>query len=418
MLAALMILASVADADRQQLPQSERPYVYYFDTSDLPKPYNEYAVNALKFVCPSVSRKTVLEHQIPVQVAPDLYRIDIRGLGWDYKVWWHLLSTEYPYRDKMPLVIKASWFIQWVTDAQQSKAYYLLLYGRELKDRDDFLQQWDVFKARQDLTFGFMERQSGVSKQKIRVLRSLAAPRASAWGTADWLRIGKGTDPLDDLSKQKFTTHDGEEWIVPIQKLSKLGTRGVLQAYLLSDARGKIINKADGDLVEDHTKFKNFAQIRVPGSCIQCHVQGLNLPTANRVAQYIASGGEVYAYPKKIQEEIERFYLGNHGKGIKRNNEDYADIIKLCNGLTPEENQKQFEQIVQFYVADVSLEQAAREVGTDKETFQKAMGLASAAGYKVPPVLIELTHGNAIARSSWEDSYIVAKEFLKEWEHK
>ena len=393
-----------ARAHRARYPEHRQAYHSYVTTAHLPEEHRKRVAQALAFMVASSSRQPIIEYAVPRQIGPTLYHLDFEQLRWD--VWeWIRIMRHYPYYSgrRYSLVVRADWLLVQLSDAFASSSYYRLLYGKQRPSTlAQFRQVWDV-GAKQEHRFGLVESQSGVSKQKIRWIESRPVPRGYYWETRDVLRIEAGRDPLDALDGN-FKV-DGQEIIVGMPKVSlTTGKRGTLQAYLLTDGRGNVVNKADPDLVEDHTRFRGRAAIRTSGSCIQCHIEGINAPKVNELRELIKVGVDVYANKKGLQEQIELFHLSDTGKELLRNQEDYADGVEMANGLTPQANVAAFTESVNRYDADVSLEVAARELYTNAETLKLALGYLSNQK-NIGARLAALAHGKPIPRTAWEQLY-------------
>lgn len=467
--------------DRSEFPTDDWSSLYYLDASASEDP--ERLASVGKFVVASTSRQPILDHCIPVRVAPSLYRIDLRDLKWDYQQWLEVIK-DYPYGsltatqvsdgifrtkvlavkehvngkfelvaedgsrlatteeywtsavighkyssnrwvtltyNSIPLVVRMDWLIVELTDTVESDSYYRLLYGKANfpKTRNEYLDFWEVTQ-RPDLAFGIIEGQSGVSKNKRRIRRiyNFAGYRGYGWKTEDYFEITLERDPLKlTYPGSHQPPHDGEETIVGVPKVSlATGQRCVLQVYLLSGGDGKKINSANVRLVEDKTKFRDYAEITTPGSCMQCHAVGLNPPTQNALRHLIQRGVDVYAYEKKQAEAIEAFWLTDVGVEIIRNNEDYAKGVFACNGLTPTENAAVFQEAVNEYDRNLGLEAASRELHC--ETTELQFALATYNKGITPPLIAGLVHGDKIPRSLWEQYYATAKLALKLWREK
>lgn len=432
--------ASDATADYIKYPEILQPYVIQFTTANVPPAERQKVADILAFVCASFSRQQIIEYCVPQRHAtlPDTYFIQLDKLKWSNYDWNRFVAQVYPYGyysgdkrysasdtnrhyypERSNKTYKADWFISYITDANNSSAGYALLYGSEQipKNRSDFLKFWEV-NTKAEHAFGLIESSSRVSKRNLRWLENYSRPRGYVWGTKDFLNIDptKSTDPftypIPNDSRQK---HDGEEWIVGVPKISSTsGERGALQVYMLFDGQGKRIDKADGDLVEDHTRYKGFSQIRTSGSCIQCHTSGLNGPTHNAIKELILSGGDIYAsYQGK--EALELFHLSDSAKEIKRANEDYATAVFEITLTSPELNAKVFKQIVDKYVARVDIQTAARDLYTTPENLRLAFAYESNTNKSLSPYIVQLAQGQSINRETWEAIYLSAKQYLDKY---
>jgi hypothetical protein len=408
--------AAAARADRARFAPAEWGYYYYLSTSAAPESLRPALARTAAFVVASASRAVVLEPHLPARVEPgDLYRIDLRALEWDWRDWRRVLAR-YPYapHTELPLIVRADWLLVELTDAFAADSYYRLLYGgRNIPaTRDDFLKFWGV-SSDTDFRIGLIEGQSGVALAKVRWIENRpTVNRGYAWGTRDSARIDAAADPLE-RPDGRFQ-HQAEEWIVGIPKWSQTGTRGTLQAYLLANGQGVRQDRAPADIVADQTRFRGTPEIRTCGSCMQCHVAGVKGPKVNELRATIAAGVDLYA-DRSTQEELERFHLADVEKEVRRNREDYAAAVQFITGQPPEQNAAELKQCLDWYDSDVSLEQAARELGAAPDELRRALALASARTGALGARLSALAHDRPMPRSVWEDAFAEAYIALKAW---
>lgn len=394
--------------DRSRIPEENWAFIYYFGFEHLPPDVREETAKVLAFSVCSLNRSVVIEQQLPVQAGP-VYRIDTRQLGWQ-KTLPKLLKADYPYtthQGKLPLVIRADWFIQHAMDQEVSgQTYFELVFGEPIEKLDQFFAKLGAANG-SPLEFGHIEDKSGVAVNRTRLLKTIPTNRRTdVWITFDSSVIDEDSDPLEHLDNS--FKHDASEVIGALVK-SANGVYGNLQVYALANAAGEIQTKAPADIVVDSTGVRGV-EIRNPVSCVVCHTDPLRLPTVNALRQYIQSGAEAFASYDK-QQEIERFHLTSLDKLIERHNEDYAAILAVVNGMKPAENAAAFKAVIQRYDAPLTLEQAAREVNTQPNDLKLAIARAGS----VPARLAQLAHGVPISRSVWEQQYRRVGYYVQEW---
>lgn len=417
-----------AKEHRSQYPELEQGYQYYITTSTLPDNVRQEVIDALAFMMASTSSQPIVEYCTPQQVGDTLYHIDLRQLRWDYREWIPILKR-YPYYAgrTWPLVVRADWLVVELSDAASSDTYYRLLYGKAVpRTMAEFRKFWKVGDRDKNLFFGMVEGKSGIAKQQTRWIENLPVLRGYYWQTKDTLQLDRDSDPLDNIDGNFH--YDGQESILGIQKVSlkQGGKRGTLQVYFLAQGnRNKAtadqkVDKADGDLVEDYTRFRARPQVRTAGSCIQCHVVGINEPTTNELREIIQIGVDVFAKGKELQQRLELFHLSDVGKEIARNQEDFKDGLAMANGLEPEENAKAFKDSITSYDAELTLEDAARELFSTAEELKLALAYASQVGGQkiVRSRLAALAHGKPIPRQAWEQLWRSAYNALLIWRQK
>lgn len=401
----------LADADRQQFPPELWPQLYYLTTSGTTVEQQEAVEVALSLVIPSTSRQVVLERCLPVKVGPTLYRINLHDLQWSTTVWRQIVA-EHPYSaSKNSLVLRADWLLLQLSDAQESPAYYSLLFG-EARTRDEVFALLGVDKNPAN-RFGMVEGQSGVNVQGKRWIENRALPRGYAWLTRDSIEL---TGDRDMLERPDGTfKHDGEEAIIGLRKVHLAsGTQGVLQVYFLADGKGKLVNRAPVDLVSDSTGFRGLSEIRCPGSCVQCHEAGLNPLTQNELREYITSGVDAYAKYDK-QQSIEAFHFADLSKELERNGQDFQAIVHLATGVDTKQAVSSFRSALAVYDRPLSLDQAAIELHASADELRLALAWASAQSYQLPARVAGLAHGQNIPRPAWEENYLALREIYADW---
>ena len=420
-IAVVAILAAGPDSeaafrDRDRLPYEQRGQAVYLTLSAAAPEHREQLEQVLRFVVPSLSSRPYLADQLPVRVpGTNLVRLDLAGLGWE-KTYQQALA-HYPWRPDVPhghypLVIRGDWLAAALTDPiETGDAQYRLLYGAPPKSAKEFQAAWKA-NADPQLSFGRIEGKSGVSVQRTRVLENLpSANRAYFWQTFDSRVISGQTDPLENLTARP-PKHDASELIAGIPKYLG-GKGGTLQAYFLADAKGNRQEKAPADIVTDDTHTRGV-EIRNMISCIGCHTDAIRHPTLDSYREYVLSGARIYVKDKATQQEIDRYLDSPIAKEISRNNEDYAAGLALCNGLTPAENAAAFRAVVQRYDAEVTPEQAARELYTAPETWRMALGDYSRT-YQLTGRLALMAQGQSISREQWKSNFALAQKVLAQW---
>lgn len=415
--------SNAAFDDRARHPLEVQCNQVYLSLCEVEPVQREALANVLRFLIPSFSHKPYLGDQIPQMVrGTNLLRLDLGGLGWE-KSWPQVIAKHYvpQYRPDLvspviPLVVSGAWFAASIPDSNiTGDAQYQLLYGTPPKTNREFQKFWQV-NDKPELFFGRIEGDSGVAVQRSRLMQNHpTGNRGYSWTTFDSRVVAGERDPLENLRQKSIEKHDASESIAAIPK-HYAGKSGVLQAYFLSDGKGNRQEKAPADVVVDHSAIRGV-EIRNTISCISCHVEGLRLPTLDEYKQYILSGAQVKFAKKADQQEVDRFYDSPIAKELQRNNQDYADGVALCNGLTPQENAANFKYVVQAYDKPITLEQAARELYTSKDELQFALADYSRA-YTLTGRLAMLAEGERpITREQFAQSYCEAQKILRIWQH-
>lgn len=402
-----------AAAYQDQLTQP--PTVRYVTTATASNALDRYKQEvALAFVVASSTRQDNLAYCRPVQVTSTLWRIDLDWLKWSVADW-NLLVAKYPYHPTGSLtstLVRADWLILQLTDQTESDAYLRFVFGRVPKNRDDALAILSV-DAEPQFRFGLIQGDSGVSVSGTRWIENRPISRGYAWGTRDSLALDSKSDPLEH--PEGGFVHQGEEWICGLPKFDPAtGYRGALQVYFLSNGQGSIVPRAPVDLVRDHREFRGFAEIRNPGSCIDCHDGGINPVGPNQLTELIASGVEAYADYANYQQ-VEAFHFSQLDKEVKRNNEDFQGAALLACGEPSAEASLYVKQVVESYDTPVDIEQAGAEVYLAPEELKRALALGSASGYSLGARLSALAHDGTVPREAFEENYVAVRAIAESW---
>lgn len=399
----------------QSLPPDRQQFARYISTSTAGSSLDEYKQQvALAFVVASSTRQDNIAYCRPIDVAPGLQVIYLDWLKWSEADWNHLVA-KYPYHPTGSLtstLVRADWLILHLTDQTESDAYLRFVFGRVPKNRDDALAILAV-DATPQFRFGLIQANSGVSVSGTRWIENRPISRGYAWGTRDSLELDGDSDPLE--RPDGGFKHDGEEWIVGLPKFDPgSGYRGALQVYFLANGAGAIVPRAPVDLVRDHREFRGFAEIRNPGSCIDCHDSGINPVGPNQLAEVIKSGVEAYADYENYQA-IEAFHFSQLDREVSRNCEDFQGAALLACGEPSAEASLYVKQVVEAYDAPVTLERAAAESYIAPAELKRALALGSASGYSLGARLSALAHDGTVPREAFEENYVAVRAIAEQW---
>lgn len=392
--------------DYQQFPPEVRQHLVYLTTIALPHELAEQGEIALRLALPSLSRTVVLERQLPQEVVPKLFRIDLRHLDWE-GVLPGLLLEHYPYRrdiEKRPLVVRADWFVQYFLDQKRSgDAYFKLLFGDKAPANEAEFRQLLGVQNKSQFRVSHIEDASGVSLAKTRQIDVHPTTTNFAFfATRDSEAVTAASDPLEHLDGD--FVYDASEMIGALPKVSlRTGDTGLLQVYALANAAGELQTFAPAAIVVDSTNIRGV-EIRNSLSCISCHDEGLKQVNINSLRRYVESGALVAAQ-KPLDELIERRYLADLSRTIERHNEDYARTVLLATSVDADSASAAVRAVVQWYDGDVTLEQAAREAGTDKVTFLGWLASEGVNGNSLNSRVAQLSHGVPIQRTVWEEAF-------------
>lgn len=384
----------------------------YFDLSDMPANMLEPAINSLLFWTNSVSSAGEIFPLTPVSRSDNrIFRVHIDQAAWTAEAWEKVAQLEPYYVDPITPssaerkaykdwsyirqtigngIIRGSWFIVHASDTSlflkegQVKAdnapYYTLLYAKSKFKRkgvdvvgqppdnvDEFRQAWevnlDVLNRHNVDRGGVVDENDSIVAFRNRVLWRVRTPIGVYWQTFDVFNSVGGKDFIENPFPKEW---DANEYIVQHAK--------GLQFYLLTNGKGERIEFADPRIAKDTTD-PHIQIVRNARSCVTCHSEGIR-PIRNELEPLLNNGVELKA-KAGFAEKARVFYLNDLKKHIKRDQEDYSDGVLNCNGLTSEANTQQFQLMLKWYDAPITLEQAAFETGLPTEKFLEAISVTA-----------------------------------------
>lgn len=386
----------------------------YLDFGAYPPEIAANANTAWKFFYPHLDRSASLAHRFPL-IAGSIVRVDIDALGWGRKGWIAALRG-YPYANyehgEDLLIARADWILAYGADASRvgidgkvNDVYEGLLFAGDIpKNKKEWLDKFGLKNNDQDLIQAQVIDKSGVAfGRRLAVFH----PDARDWyETFDSRRPAGKNDPALGVEQFKF---DAQELIVELPKVlnSASYNRVRVQAYLLTDGQGDVVDFAANDIVEDHRRFANRASVRTPGSCIACHTAGLNGSTSNVFREYLQAPGlpQLSVKDTKKSAQFDALYLGSIGKVVRRANEDVAEFALDYVGEDPKTAVGVWSDVVNWYDEPLNLVQAAREVHCTAEDLRLAIAYYNAA-YGPQEQFIDaagLAHGRTVSRVAWEE---------------
>lgn len=300
----------------------------------------------------------------------------------------------------------------WQTAAQQGRVVgYYGIQG--LRSRDDFFR---LIGFRQDESLDYSDEflinvaLSGVAESNA---RRMGRFRRMVWTTFDNEVAVDKVNPLRVLDNKNFT-HKAEEHL-------GFAPSGFWKAYL-SDDKGVQQNVAPPFVGFDRTSPENDGNIHPYIGCIRCHEQmGENgLARFNHWQQNlnkVRPGWEPQT-PLAVADEglflqLRRQYLQGLEFWFKRDGQMYAYAVRRASGQTPGEFAGSLSKVWADYVAPVTMERAARELGVTPEKFREALVRYKRTTGSLDPVLDEFTlprkEQQAIGYAQWQEVYFQAE---------
>lgn len=366
----------------------DRQYIFYVTMFPWVGEDATQLKQAIKLMIASDSVQPVIERCAGVDVGNGLLRYDTRDLRWRLKDWITVSYKRNPYVSEVPLVVRGDWLLVELSDQVESNSYVLLpFHGDNLpKNRDDILK---FFRIGNEPDYAVVEGKSGVSVQGTRRIESRP-------------KLGEGflfrTEDVRELTNERDAAEhpgggapfDAEEGIPSLFKQSNTtGQRCLLQFYYLADGRGILLDRADPDIVKDHTHFRNNDDIHNPGSCIQCHAEGLKQPTQNLIRAF--QKGKILIYPKGVSTDLfESLLLADVTKPIGRFQDDFQTAVELTTGAKSNVAAESFKQAVLRYDAPLPLGQVARELDITVDELVHALAVNGTISARLSAIAADL----------------------------
>ena len=380
--------------DLSKLSDFERPRVRYFTLTHL---YNagdtdeemEVYRQALSKLLNSLSVESGIVVPEAIDEAKTVYRADITDLGWDDELW-RTIEEANPYfieydtpimtflqsetRTTVPFV-RADWF---TFVASQPPLYFDILGLPETTPELEKKLGVDPAANRLALRVaraGF--QQSGVSRNN-RMIERHSLSTGAYWESFDFAgnkeRQSFFLFPLGpqnafgDFSIDFGFVHDGGEIIFNLPN--------GLQAYYLTDARGNRLDKGPTNIVQDASRRDQAVTNGI--SCMSCHDKGMQLKE-DQVRDYALGN---LAFPKDARDILEEIFPPKEDMAelMKEDMERFLSGLKAA-GVDPElklGGEEIVSSLFQRFERDLTIRQAAAEIGMELEAFKERLNMGSA----------------------------------------
>jgi mono/diheme cytochrome c family protein len=390
------VLRAMRD-DLSELSDFDRPNVRYFtlthlynvgDTDEELEIYRQALAKLLNHL--SVEPRVVAPEA--VDEAKTIYRVDITDLGWSGDTW-RLVEYSNPYfiEYDTPVMrflqaetyttvpfVRADWF---AFVASQPPLYYDILGLPETKHELERKLGIDSAANRQALRVaraGF--QQSGVSRNN-RMIERHSLSTGAYWESFDFAGNKERQSfflfplgPLDayaQLSDRFGFVHDGGEIIFSLPN--------GLQGYYLTDDKGTRLDTGPTQIVQDPSRRDQAVTDGI--SCMSCHDKGMQMKE-DQVREYAL--GNV-AFPKEARDIIEAIFPP-HDEMTALMEEDRERFLRALQtaGVDPDLNLSGEEitsVLFQRFERDLTMRQAAAEIGMEVEMFTERLNMGGAETY-------------------------------------
>jgi mono/diheme cytochrome c family protein len=416
------------------VPASRRRFQRYFSLANIANDPTTGEADlrlyraALSKVLNSMSWESTIVLPKAIDTQQTLFALDLSDLGWDRRNLWDAILKQYPYGlthkynsdvkvKNLAITVatatgtdvpclRADWFI---VNATRPPLYHTLLdLPENVADLEKGLNV-DIpaaFEKNEMVRAAFLT--SGVSKQN-RLIERIPTRYGGYWKSYDFdkkLQQGQGDllhFPLGPVfkdnafPKQAFKQAGGEIiWNLP----------NGLQAYLLVDGKGKRIDEAPVAIVEDPDQTSGSSVIVNGLSCMACHNAGIKRGISQDVLRTrSAVTGEALAKLQKLHPEpqvMEKFYRKDEVRFLVALDKATGSFLRGPGdkGKAVQEFKEPVKEVARRYFGEVSLEEAARELGIDNPQSLKRVIAQSSRLQRLG--LAPLADGTALKRDGWE----------------
>lgn len=450
LLAAGEVLASPQQAmaaalnDARSLPPGVREQTRYLPAYAIAAEHRAEFAKVLRFHCNSLSREA--EFANPRWVTPDLAAVVLLDYGWDAATWerfaeadpyYHVqlivkaqdqawrydrgrrgwfgsrhekavivpgLAPWLPAKEYEELVkltnsavpmLRADWFVAQTAIAEGRKVGYydLLGAGKKLADFEKIVGLDRAFSIKLKKEVQAVVQTSTVALHNRHIVRYQSITGAY-WETFD---AKENTDQRNAIRLLNGDfTHDARE------------TYGTLPnglfAFFLSDAVGNRANTAPDFIASDGRSGGTDRRVHVGLSCVRCHVPGIQ-PIDDWARKLYRGDIKLDVTDLNKYVRLRQLYTSDLDGRIAKDQADYAETLKRCNGLTPAENARAYAAAWGRYnEALLSVEDVARETGYTPQAIVAAIKGRAQAGL-ADPVLVGLLQRPSIpiVRSHFEE---------------
>lgn len=431
--------------DSNGYSKEEMPYLRFFTTYAVPVELRDKTALTLSFILHSLvgtgaidggqagsyhpiakmGKDNKIEHLARVPGSTTLYFIDLRDFGFTEKAWEIVSSydgyfvepiVEHRTNGLLRLlagnaVVRADWFIVHASDTMQQvdkdlspTIYETLLYAasKTPKTIDEFRKEFALDINGKGVKAGnagaAVVTESDTVARHNRILFGYRTEIGWYYQSYDVKNMVGLRDYIEAFPRFKGkppTTFDGGE---------AFATNNLyMQIYALYNEQEKLVNDGAAQLVRHMNDVLGDVRVRVAHSCFDCHAAG-PIPSENVVTDFIKGSTSLYVPDKVDKRRIERTYLdGRFEESIRENQSLFANSLLKVNGLTPEENAKNYLEVVSWYNKPVDLTQASYECGVINEIFIDKMKDGLHNRGRVPGRVGRMIEfGKDIPRQTWE----------------
>jgi hypothetical protein len=402
----LDILRFIAD-DLRKINPRERRFTRYFTLTHLANAgYNEDQLqtyrHGLSKLVNSLSWHRKIKVPTPIDPARTVLRVDLRDYLWDDGTWRSILDR-YPYGVRyegivatpvyemtvcdLP-VVRADWF---VFAASRAPLYHeVLRLPMSIEELEHKLDVDASANIRQDRVARAAFVASGVSRNN-RLIERHDSTNGAYWRSYDFAgnadRKNIFAHPLGPGNGPHEFQHDGGEAIFALPN--------GLQGYMLTDSRGKRIDKGPVEIVRDNKQADGAVVNGI--SCMSCHNRGL-IEKADQLREVVE---KTKAFDKQIFETVMVLYPSREPMDayFRTDMERFAQAVKET-GAALSVTEPVFALATQFE-DEMNVTLAAAEAGLGVKEFQELLARVPTLNQAMGLLLV----GGTVKRDVFVDAF-------------
>lgn len=372
-LACLLAIAAPTDVienDISSMLADDVPYVRYLKLDNIDEKERDSYMAVVSFVLNSLSSKKRIT--LPKLVDKNTIKFDIRDYGIDAKAY-DCIGVD-PYLKKNDVlkkitksqnpVIRADWFI---IKAMTAPTYYKLLGVSNLKEfRQRHGDDGGAKKVRAvQAAIVVLSKLS----RNTRYIKRIATLTRSVWESRDSTSVDYLVEPFSE----KYDS---------IQLLG-FNPNGLISFYAADD-KGNQIDSLSPDIAVDHSNsFEPDLMVRVSRNCFACHSNGV-IPVVDEVRNLINKDIKLITPDKDAADKLTDLF--GEELPVVKDQEAYEEAVAKTTGMAGKTLTRRFVAVWSKYYSDLTLEQAARELGKTPNNFKKEC-LASGQAHLVTLVI-------------------------------
>lgn len=436
----------------QKIPQPDQQYIRFFSFYAIPEELRQNAVLTLSFIIHNLAgisdhpegnagsfyplAKMEINEKgervfVPYrQVSETLYWIDLRDYNWSDQAWEDVSGIDGYFVEPIVqnknagilrllagnAILRADWFIYYASDVnlqvdrdEKVKIYRRLLYSqtKEPKTLDEFEKIWgldniELSRKRGNESAVLVTKSDEVARNN-RLMFGYRTEMGWLYKTYDV----KNQDGLRNY-RESITKFGG---LPPPSNAFDAGevfatNQLQLQVYDLYDNKGNLVDFGDPTVVRHTGDMLGDVRVRVAHSCYDCHAGG-PIPSENTLKEML-DGDDIKFYVPTKEEKLryDRVFLSDKfEESVEENKRLFAKALAKTNGLSPDENARAYNRIIQWYDKPLNLEQAAHECGVSLAKFKARMleGKPLVGRGQIPATLaLLLKNKENVPRDIWD----------------